>query len=290
MVIDDAIGLVRGSPASGRGAGIHRLRRERGGAAPRRGQGLPPARAARPAARPDSRLGGGGRARDDRGRRGLGPARAGRAGLDGLLGPARPGHRTPRRSAMTAFLRLEQLVKRFDGTVAVDRRLARPRARRDLALLGPSGSGKTTTLRLLAGFETPDAGRVLVEDEDVTGLTPVSRRFGMVFQHYALFPHLDVRANVAFGLESLGVHGRRARPAGRARARAGGPRRIWRAPHRPALGRPAAARRARAGARAGATRAPARRAALATSTRPCGSGRAASCATSSTGSASPRCS
>ena len=76
-----------------------------------------------------------------------------------------------------------------------------------MALVGPSGSGKTTTLRLLAGFETPDAGRVLVEDEDVTGLTPVSRRFGMVFQHYALFPHLDVRANVAFGLESLGVHG-----------------------------------------------------------------------------------
>jgi iron(III) transport system ATP-binding protein len=76
-----------------------------------------------------------------------------------------------------------------------------------LALLGPSGSGKTTTLRLLAGFETPDAGRVLVEGEDITQVEPVSRRFGMVFQHYALFPHLDVRGNVAFGLESLGVRG-----------------------------------------------------------------------------------
>ena len=76
-----------------------------------------------------------------------------------------------------------------------------------LALLGPSGSGKTTTLRLLAGFEVPDEGRVLVEGEDVTGVAPVSRRFGMVFQHYALFPHLDVRANVAFGLESIGVGG-----------------------------------------------------------------------------------
>src|SRR4051812_3746272 len=76
-----------------------------------------------------------------------------------------------------------------------------------LALLGPSGSGKTTTLRLLAGFETPDAGRVLVEDEDVTAVEPVRRRFGMVFQHYALFPHLDVGENVAFGLESLGVRG-----------------------------------------------------------------------------------
>jgi ABC-type Fe3+/spermidine/putrescine transport system ATPase subunit len=69
-----------------------------------------------------------------------------------------------------------------------------------LALLGPSGSGKTTALRLLAGFETPDAGRVLVESEDVTPLPPEQRRFGMVFQHYALFPHLDVGENVAFGL------------------------------------------------------------------------------------------
>src|SRR4051794_5036912 len=76
-----------------------------------------------------------------------------------------------------------------------------------LALLGPSGSGKTTTLRLLAGFDIPDAGRVWVEDEDVTGIEPVARRFGMVFQHYALFPHLDVGENVAFGLESLGIRG-----------------------------------------------------------------------------------
>jgi ABC-type Fe3+/spermidine/putrescine transport system ATPase subunit len=76
-----------------------------------------------------------------------------------------------------------------------------------LALLGPSGSGKTTTLRLLAGFEVPDSGRVLVEQDDVTGVEPVARRFGMVFQHYALFPHLDVGQNVAFGLESLKVRG-----------------------------------------------------------------------------------
>jgi ABC-type Fe3+/spermidine/putrescine transport system ATPase subunit len=76
-----------------------------------------------------------------------------------------------------------------------------------LALLGPSGSGKTTTLRLLAGFERPDAGRVWVENEEVTRLEPVARRFGMVFQHYALFPHLDVGENVAFGLESLRISG-----------------------------------------------------------------------------------
>ncbi len=74
-------------------------------------------------------------------------------------------------------------------------------------MIGVSGSGKTTTLRLLAGFEAPDSGRVLVDGADVTGLAPVHRRFGMVFQHYALFPHLDVGENVAFGLESLGVKG-----------------------------------------------------------------------------------
>jgi ABC-type Fe3+/spermidine/putrescine transport system ATPase subunit len=105
------------------------------------------------------------------------------------------------------FLRLEDLTKRFDETVAVDHvTLALDRGEL-LALLGPSGSGKSTTLRLLAGFEVPDSGRVLVEEDDVTGVEPVARRFGMVFQHYALFPHLDVGQNVAFGLESLGVRG-----------------------------------------------------------------------------------
>jgi ABC-type Fe3+/spermidine/putrescine transport system ATPase subunit len=86
----------------------------------------------------------------------------------------------------------------LDGlTLAVDRGEV-------VALLGPSGSGKTTALRLIAGFETLDAGggRVLVEGQDVTGLPPARRHFGMVFQHYALFPHLTVGENVAFGLEA----------------------------------------------------------------------------------------
>jgi ABC-type Fe3+/spermidine/putrescine transport system ATPase subunit len=105
------------------------------------------------------------------------------------------------------FLKLEGLTKRFGGVVAVeDLSLALERGEM-LVLLGPSGSGKTTTLRLLAGFEVPDAGRVWVEGEDVTRVDPVARRFGMVFQHYALFPHLDVGQNIAFGLESLGVRG-----------------------------------------------------------------------------------
>jgi ABC-type Fe3+/spermidine/putrescine transport system ATPase subunit len=108
---------------------------------------------------------------------------------------------------VSAFLRVDGLLKRFDGTVAVDCVTLALERGEMLALLGPSGSGKTTTLRLLAGFDPPDAGRVFVEQEDVTGQAPVSRRFGMVFQHYALFPHLDVRANVAFGLESIGIRG-----------------------------------------------------------------------------------
>ena len=106
-----------------------------------------------------------------------------------------------------AALGLRSLSKRFGTVQAVhDVSLDVP-AGSILALLGPSGSGKTTLLRLLAGFEMPDAGDVLVNGERVTGLSPADRRFGMVFQHYALFPHLDVGANVAYGLESVGVRG-----------------------------------------------------------------------------------
>ena len=108
---------------------------------------------------------------------------------------------------MTPFLAVDGLTKRFDGVVAADRVTLSLVRGEMLALLGPSGSGKTTMLRLLAGFETPDEGRILVEGEDVTAVEPVHRRFGMVFQHYALFPHFDVGRNVGFGLESLGVRG-----------------------------------------------------------------------------------
>ncbi len=100
-----------------------------------------------------------------------------------------------------AGLRLEHLTKRFDDHVAVeDLSLDVPHGS-VLALLGPSGSGKTTTLRLIAGFEMPDAGRVVIGGEDVSSSGPADRRFGMVFQHYALFPHLTVGENVAFGLD-----------------------------------------------------------------------------------------
>jgi ABC-type Fe3+/spermidine/putrescine transport system ATPase subunit len=105
------------------------------------------------------------------------------------------------------FLVLDHLEKRFGGLhVTKDVSLSVGRSE-ILALLGPSGSGKTTVLRAVAGFEVPDAGRVLVDGEDVTLLSPERRRFGVVFQHYALFPHMTVGENVAFGLESRGVKG-----------------------------------------------------------------------------------
>jgi spermidine/putrescine ABC transporter ATP-binding subunit len=76
-----------------------------------------------------------------------------------------------------------------------------------LTLLGPSGCGKTTTLRLIAGFLEPTSGRILIDGEDVTGLPPQKRGIGMVFQDYALFPHLTLGENIAFGLTERGVAG-----------------------------------------------------------------------------------
>ncbi len=101
-----------------------------------------------------------------------------------------------------SFLALRGLGKRF-GEVTVLRDLNLALAEGEiLALLGLSGSGKTTALRLVAGFETPDAGGIAVGGEDVTALSPARRGFGMVFQHYALFHHMSVAENIAFGLEA----------------------------------------------------------------------------------------
>jgi putrescine transport system ATP-binding protein len=103
------------------------------------------------------------------------------------------------------IVRIEGLVKRFGAITAV--------AGVDLdiehgelfALLGGSGCGKTTLLRLLAGFETPDAGRILIDGQDMAGVPPHARPVNMMFQSYALFPHMDVGANVAYGLKREGV-------------------------------------------------------------------------------------
>ncbi len=98
-------------------------------------------------------------------------------------------------------IRLEQVRKVFDGhVVAVDDVSLAIREREFFSLLGPSGCGKTTTLRLIAGFEAPDAGRLLIRERDVTRVPPERRGTGMVFQNYALFPHRTVFENVAFGL------------------------------------------------------------------------------------------
>src|SRR5438132_2958051 len=108
---------------------------------------------------------------------------------------------------MSAFVTLDGVRKQWSHTVAVGPlSLEIPRGE-ILVLLGPSGSGKTTVLRLLGGFEAPDAGRIVLAGEDVTAVPPARRRCGMVFQHYALFPHLDVGENVAFGLKGSGHEG-----------------------------------------------------------------------------------
>lgn len=101
-----------------------------------------------------------------------------------------------------SFLSIENLAKAFSGKPVLEGLSLGIEKGEILALLGPSGSGKTTALRLLAGFETPDRGRISVAGEDVTALPPARRNFGMMFQHYALFPHLTAGENVAFGLES----------------------------------------------------------------------------------------
>ena len=100
-----------------------------------------------------------------------------------------------------AEISLRRLTKRF-GTVAAVHDLTLTLASGELvALLGPSGCGKTTTLRMIAGFESPTQGRVLLADRDVTEAPPEDRNCGMVFQNYALFPHLTVHQNVSFGLQ-----------------------------------------------------------------------------------------
>ncbi|WP_291866726.1 ABC transporter ATP-binding protein [Bradyrhizobium sp.] len=103
------------------------------------------------------------------------------------------------------LLRIDTVVKNFGGFRAVDGLSLDIRAGEFFALLGPSGCGKTTLLRMLAGFETPDAGRILLDGTDIAKLAPHQRPVNMMFQNYALFPHLSVRDNIAFGLKRAGM-------------------------------------------------------------------------------------
>src|SRR5436309_9455605 len=102
---------------------------------------------------------------------------------------------------MAALVSFDQVTKRFGDFTAVDDLTLDIFAREFFALLGPSGCGKTTLLRLLAGFETPDEGRVTLEGRDFAGVPPYRRPVNMMFQSYALFPHMTVAGNVAFGLK-----------------------------------------------------------------------------------------
>ncbi|HYI46660.1 MAG TPA: ABC transporter ATP-binding protein [Actinomycetota bacterium] len=100
---------------------------------------------------------------------------------------------------------LKSVVKSFGDVRAVDGISLEVGRGEFFSLLGPSGCGKTTTLRLVAGFEQPDTGRILLAGEDVTGISPNKRKVNTVFQHYALFPHLSVEDNVAYGLKQAKV-------------------------------------------------------------------------------------
>ena len=103
------------------------------------------------------------------------------------------------------LLRIDAVVKNFGAVRAVDRLSLDIRAGEFFALLGPSGCGKTTLLRMLAGFETPDEGRILLGGKDIARVLPHERPVNMMFQNYALFPHLNVRDNIAFGLKRAGM-------------------------------------------------------------------------------------
>ena len=100
---------------------------------------------------------------------------------------------------------LDQVTKRFDRVIAVDRVSLEVEVGEFFFLLGPSGCGKTTLLRMIAGFYEPEGGRVLFGDRDVTDVPPNERNTGMVFQNYALWPHMTVRKNVEYGLTMRSV-------------------------------------------------------------------------------------
>jgi len=100
---------------------------------------------------------------------------------------------------------LIDVVKRFGEVVAVDHVNLRVNPGEFLSLLGPSGCGKTTSLRMLAGFEEPDEGAIRISDKFVVNVPPYRRDVNTVFQHYALFPHMSVAENVAYGLRQKGV-------------------------------------------------------------------------------------
>ena len=124
--------------------------------------------------------------------------------IDAAAAPARPASPVDAAADMP-LLRIEGVSKAFGNFRAVDRLSLDIGAGEFFALLGPSGCGKTTLLRMLAGFETPDEGRILLGGRDIAPVLPHERPVNMMFQNYALFPHLNVRDNIAFGLKRAGM-------------------------------------------------------------------------------------
>ncbi|SIQ01540.1 putrescine transport system ATP-binding protein [Rhizobium sp. RU35A] len=105
----------------------------------------------------------------------------------------------------TPFIRFENITKRYGDFTAVDNLTLDIYEREFFSLLGPSGCGKTTLMRMLAGFEEPTSGRILLQGKDLSGVPPYRRPTNMMFQSYALFPHMTVEKNIAFGLEQDGL-------------------------------------------------------------------------------------
>src|SRR5438094_848543 len=106
----------------------------------------------------------------------------------------------PRVTAQAGRLAIEGASKSFGKVAALADVTLGVSAGEFVTILGPSGSGKTTLLKVIAGFETADAGRILVDGSEVTDLDPAQRKIGMVFQNYALFPHMSVAGNIAYPL------------------------------------------------------------------------------------------
>lgn len=111
-------------------------------------------------------------------------------------------------------IELMQVAKQFDSKYAVENFNLAIKQGEFVTFLGPSGCGKTTTLRMIAGFEMPDAGKIMLAGQDIGQLPPYKRPVNTVFQRYALFPHLNVFDNVAFGLRLNKIHIKKKLPDG----------------------------------------------------------------------------
>lgn len=131
------------------------------------------------------------------------------------LGPVRRAFAPWDDPSAKPLIRFENITKRFGDFVAIDAITLDIFEREFFALLGPSGCGKTTLMRMLAGFETPTQGRILLDGDDISNIPPHKRPVNMMFQSYALFPHMNVSDNIAFGLKQDGL------PKGEISARVG---------------------------------------------------------------------